>query len=382
MKSKNKITVIASLFLLTSCGATALKNSSEPVETPIHNSVELTDEQMTTMEIETSKVERMNLAYTIETNGTLELPPQNKATLSAIIGGRVKDILVIQGEKVKKGQLLATLENPEFIQMQENYLTAKNQMIYLEKEYERAKTLREQQINSEKSFSKTESEYNDAVFKFNGIKTQLELIGIDLKKLEDRELFSTIPVRSPINGYIRLVEFNLGQYIDPEQPLFEIVDNEHLHLELLVYEKDFVKIREGQNVHFYTSSNNSEVFSGKIFAVGKAFEKDVKAVKIYADIEGNKDHLIPGMYVNGHIELDSNLTTVLPKQSVIEEAGIYYVFCKTEGPGNVFEKIEVKPGASEGNKTEIIFLDSTHASRTFVTQGAYYLNAELDLRIE
>ena len=377
MKTKNKITLFLSALILISCGGTVIKNTSESETTVIKNTVELSDEQIAAMEITTSKVEKMNLAYTIETNGTLELPPQNKASVSAIIGGRVKNIQVIQGDKVKKGQLLATLENPEFITMQQDYLTSKNQVMYLEKEYERAKTLRDQEINSEKSFAKTESEYNDALFKYKGIKTQLELIGIDFKKLEAGELLSGIPVRSPINGFVRLIELNLGQYIDPAQSLFEIVDNEHLHLELLVYEKDIAKIREGQNVHFYTSSNPNDIFQATVFAVGKAFEKDQKAIKVYADISGKKDYLIPGMYINGHIELDSNMTTVLPKEAIIEEGGIYYVFRKKDGEGNVFEKIEIKPGASENNKQEIIFLNPEDATRDYVTKGAYYLNAEL-----
>jgi cobalt-zinc-cadmium efflux system membrane fusion protein len=377
MKTNNKITLLLSTILLMSCGGTVIKNTSEAETTSIKNTVELSDEQIAAMEITTSKVEKMNLAYTIETNGTLELPPQNRASVSAILGGRVKNIQVIQGDKVKKGQLLATLENPEFITMQQDYLTTKNQVAYLEKEYERAKTLRDQEINSEKSFAKTESEYNDALFKYKGIKTQLELIGIDFKNLEAGELLSGIPVRSPIDGFVRLIELNLGQYIDPAQSLFEIVDNEHLHLELLVYEKDIAKIREGQNVHFYTSSNPNDIFQATVFAVGKAFEKDQKAIKVYADISGKKDYLIPGMYINGHIELDSNMTTVLPKESILEEGGMYYVFCKKEGDGNVFEKIEIKPGASESSKQEIIFLNPADANKDFVIKGAYYLNAEL-----
>lgn len=378
MKNHPLINLFVISTILISCGGgTLVQNSSDSGITEPQRFVELSDEQMAAIEIKTGAAERMNLAYTIETNGTLELPPQNKASLSAIIGGRVKNILVTQGDAVKKGQLLASLENPEFITLQQDYLTSKNQKEWLEKEFERAKALRDQQINSEKSFAKTESEYKDALFKFKGIQSQLELIGIDLKKLEQGEFYPAIPVRSPIDGYVRLIEINMGQYVEPAQTLFEVVDNEHLHLELLVYEKDITKIREGQNVHFYTSSNPNDVFDGTVFAVGKAFERDQKAVKVYADIAGNKTQLIPGMYVNGHIELDSNMTTVLPKEAILEEGGLYYVFCKTDQPGNIFEKLEVKPGATENNMAEVIFLNPADAQRQFVLQGAYYLNAEM-----
>lgn len=382
MKNLTKIQLIFMTSILTACSGNIVTNTSAEEIQNTTNSVLLTQEQITAMDIQTSKPEKMNLAYSIETNGMLELPPQNKATLSAIISGRVKNILVIQGDYVKKGQLLASLENPDFLKLQQDYLSAKNDVAYFEKEFERAKILREKEINSEKSFAKTETDLKDAQVRYNGLKAQLELIGINLKQLEAGEFSSAVPVRSPIDGYVRTVEINLGQYINPSDALFEIVDNEHLHISLNVFEKDIAKIRKGQNVHFYTSSNPDDVLKGTVFSVGKAFEKDLKAIKVHADISDKRDYLIPGMYVNGHIELDSNMTYVLPKDALIEEAGIWYVFSPQLDNKLSFEKIQVQPGASEGNKTEIIFVRAEDAQREFVTNGAYYLNAELNKEAE
>jgi len=382
MKTQYKIQLLFAATLFSACSGNVVSSNTTTETEKKLNIVELTQEQINTMNIQSAMPEKMNLAYSIETNGMLELPPQNKATLSAIISGRVKNILVIQGDYVKKGQLLASLENPDFLKMQQDYLTAKNDVSYFEKEYERAKILREKEINSEKSFAKTETDLKDAQVRYNGLKAQLELIGINLKQLESGEFTSAVPVRSPIDGYVRTVEINLGQYINPSDALFEIVDNEHLHLSLNVFEKDIAKIRKGQNVHFYTSSNPDDVLKGTVFAVGKAFEKDLKAIKVYADIADGRDYLIPGMYVNGHIELDSNMTYVLPKEALIEDAGIWYVFSPSENNKLSFEKIQVQPGASEGNKTEVIFLDSKDSQREFVIKGAYYLNAELNKEAE
>ncbi|MBK9191226.1 MAG: efflux RND transporter periplasmic adaptor subunit [Crocinitomicaceae bacterium] len=382
MKNLTKIQLILAAAILSACSGNVITNTATTEIENTNHSVQLTQEQITAMDIQSARPEKMNLAYSIETNGMLELPPQNKATLSAIISGRVKNILVIQGDYVKKGQLLASLENPDFLKLQQDYLTAKNDVNYFEKEFERAKILREKEINSEKSFAKTETDLKDAQVRCNGLKAQLELIGINLKQLEAGEFTSAVPVRSPIDGYVRTVEINLGQYINPSDALFEIVDNEHLHLSLNVFEKDIAKIKEGQNVHFYTSSNPEDVLEGTVFSVGKAFEKDLKAIKVYADIADKREYLIPGMYVNGHIELDSNMTYVLPKEALIEEAGIWYVFSPGENNKLSFEKIQVQPGASEGNKTEVIFINSEDAQREFVTKGAYYLNAEMNKEAE
>jgi cobalt-zinc-cadmium efflux system membrane fusion protein len=382
MKTIYKIQLLFAATLFSACSGNVVTSNTTTETENNSNVVELTQEQINTMKIESAHPEKMNLAYSIETNGMLELPPQNKATLSAIISGRVKNILVIQGDYVKKGQLLASLENPDFLQLQQDYLTAKNDVSYLEKEYERAKILREKEINSEKSFAKTETDLKDAQVRYNGLKAQLELIGINLKQLESGEFTSAVPVRSPIDGYVHTIEIYLGQYINPSDALFEIVDNEHLHLSLNVFEKDIAKIRKGQNVHFYTSSNPGDVLNGTVFSVGKSFEEDLKAIKVHAEISDKRDYLIPGMYVNGHIELDSNMTYVLPKEALIEDAGIWYVFSPSENNKLSFEKIQVQPGASEGNKTEVIFLDSKDAQREFVIKGAYYLNAELNKEAE
>jgi cobalt-zinc-cadmium efflux system membrane fusion protein len=382
MKTQYKIQLLFSATLFSACSGNVVTSNTTTETEKNANVVELTQEQINTMNIQSALPEKMNLAYSIETNGMLELPPQNKATLSAIISGRVKNILVIQGDYVKKGQLLASLENPDFLQLQQDYLTAKNDVSYFEKEYERAKILREKEINSEKSFAKTETDLKDAQVRYNGLKAQLDLIGINLKQLESGEFSSAVPVRSPIDGYVHTIEINLGQYINPSDVLFEIVDNEHLHLSLNVFEKDIAKIRKGQNVHFYTSSNPGDVLNGTVFSVGKSFEEDLKAIKVHAEISDKRDYLIPGMYVNGHIELDSNMTYVLPKEALIEDAGIWYVFSPSANNKLSFEKIQVQPGASEGNKTEVIFLDSKDAQREFVIKGAYYLNAELNKEAE
>lgn len=381
MKTNYIYIAIISISLL-SCGHSEI--TKEITETNSHeqksSTVELSKEQLEMMKIEIGSLERMNLSYTIETNGTLELPPQNKATISAIMSGKVSSILVTQGDKVKKGQVLAYIENPDFIQLQQDYLTAKNNAAYLEKEYNRTKSLKDQEIASDKSFSKIESEFKQANFTYEGLKSQLQLLNINLNKLENGEFLSSIPVRSPINGYVRLIEVNLGKYVLPELALFEVVDNEHLHLDLLVYEKDIAKVHANQNVHFTTSSNPNDILEGKIFAVGKAFEKDVKAVKVHAEILDKRDYLIPGMYVNGHIELDSNTTTVLPREAVVEEGNIYYIFCQVKITESTytFEKVEVITGAQEGNKIEVQFIDTKYLTMPIVLSGAYYLLAELN----
>lgn len=382
MKTIHLITIYLVSFTLISCGGSVIKSTSENQTVTNNLSVQLSDEQMSVITIATSKVEKLNMAYTVETNGTLELPPQNEATISSLINGRVRQIHVVQGDAVKKGQTVVTLENPDFIDLQKEYLTLKNQVDYLKQEYDRAKLLRESEINSVKTFSKIESDYKEVLHQFNAAKSQLELYGVDFKKLDQGDFQSLIFVRSPIDGFVGAVNIKMGEFVEASTNLLDVTDNSHLHLELLVYEKDLTKIDVGQNVHFYTSSNSEKIYQAKVFAIGKSFENDQKAIKVYADIMGQKDYLIPGMYVNGHIELDSNVTNVLPREAVFEEGGLYYVFYKIPNQENTFQKLEVIPGAFEGDKQEIIFFQPEDAQKEFVVKGAYYLNAELNKTAE
>ena len=364
------------------------ESTYEENETAETDVVHLVQEQMDVMEIEIGKFQDINLRTTVKANGHLELPPQNKASVSALMGGRVKSINVTVGTYVKKGQILARLEHPEYLELQENYLETKANLAFLKADYDRKKQLLADSITSVKNFQETESKYKMARANYTAISGKLKMLGVSLQNLEKGNMVSTFPVISPINGYVRLVEINMGMSIQPEQELFEIVDNEHIHIDLRVYEKDIDRVKEGQKVTFTLTSQPEKVFEGKVFAMGKAFENDPKAVVVHAEIENKSGNLLPGMYVDARIEADKQEVRALPEEAIVQDGGLSYIFIRDEaghdheegedhGDEYLFRKIEVNTGARDIGFVEVVPAQSIPSNPEIVTKGTFYLLAEL-----
>lgn len=406
------IAILFGTFLLTNCSEQQAEDHHEHKEAKKEDEVHLLQKQMDVMGIELGHFQEINLSTTVKSNGQLELPPRNKASLSAVMRGRVKDVFVIEGNHVKKGQTLALLEHPDFIQMQQEYAESRSKLNFLKKDYHRKKKLFQDSISSARNLQQAEAAYQAALSKVNSLKAKLNLLSIDVSAVESGQVFSHIPIKSPINGYVRLVEVNIGTFVEPQQEMFEIVDNEHIHIDLMIYEKDISKIKEGQQVIFSLTSHPNTIYEGSIFAVGKAFENDIKAVTVHAEIDNKSGHLLPGMYVDARIVTNQQKVAALPDEAIVTDAGLSYIFIQKEREKHqhndhshseeghshneekqnlpaevehrhshdneyIFKKIEVNTGASDIGFTEVVPAQSIPENATVVIKGAYYLLAEM-----
>jgi len=401
---KNYIAIILALvFGISSCENNSIiegHDHDHGAHGP-EGSVELTQKQLSLIDFELGDFKQMNLGKNIKCSGELELPPQNKASVSAIIGGRVKSIDVIEGIFVKKGQTLAVLEHPDVIAYQEDYLDVANNISVLKSDFERKQALFNDSITSQKVYEQAESDYFSAVAKLNTLKAKLLLIGVSVNQVEKGNISAGITIKSPIDGYVRLVEINIGKFVEPQAEMFEIVDNDHIHIDLHVYEKDINSIEIGQKVLFSLASDEGAVYEAVVFSIGKAFENETKSVRVHAEIAEEKHNLLPGMYVNAMIESDPQTRRVLPDEAIISEGEKEYVFIQTikqadsheghdhaheeeghEGHGHnspkiSFLKIGVSTGNSELGYTEILATDSIPLNEGIVLKGAFYLHAEM-----
>jgi membrane fusion protein, heavy metal efflux system len=392
---KKNILKISSLLLLllivVNCGNNASQQNNETdneenisVESEEHegetsNLVALQQKQLDVMNIELGTVSQVNLGSTLKVNGQLELPPQKKASVSAIIGGRVESVAVIEGDYVKKGQVIARLNNPEFISMQRDYLSAKSSISFLEKDYQRKKELLKEGITSARSFQESEAAYLEGKADLTASKSTLKLMGINVSDLEKGDITVTIPVIAPIKGYIQKVEINIGKSIVPEQEMFEIVDNEHLHIGLKVFEKDIDKVKVGQKITFALTTRPDKIYEAEIFALGRAFDMDTRAVKVHAKITGNHEGLLTGMFVEARIVIDSKRVDALPEEAFVNENGLDYIFIQKEAHEDTleFEKIQVNRGVSDLGFSEVVFINDLAKDTIIITKGAYYVSSEM-----
>jgi cobalt-zinc-cadmium efflux system membrane fusion protein len=386
MKNIVKITTLFALLIISiSCkknNSQKMSATNEDVKKELKNAANILTlqlNQLNVMDITLGTVKKVNMGVSFKVNGQLELPPQNKASVSAIIGGRVQSIAVIEGDYVKKGQIIAQLNNPQFIKLQQDYLTARSNNSYLENDYKRKKQLIKDDITSKRSFQQAEAAYNESLATLNASKSMLQLIGINISNVENNQIISNVPVIAPINGYIQSINMNIGKFVAPEQIMFEIVDNAFLHLGLEVFEKDLDNVKIGQNISFSLASNPNKIYQAKIYALDKSFNKNTRSVKAHAKIIGNYEGLIEGMFVEARIITKNKEVSALPDEAFVSEKGLDYVFVQKNKTADKieFEKTQVNKGISDLGYSEVLFMDELPENSIIVTKGAYYLNAEM-----
>lgn len=338
--------------------------------------------QFATMEMEVSTMSKRNLTNYVASNGTLEVPPSNEALVSAVIGGNITAIKVIEGVAVAKGQVLATISHPDLIQLQTRYVTEWNRSVYLKSEFDRQQRLYDEKVGSGKEYQKIKSEYQSVKGEVLGLEAQLHLLHLSPQSILDGQITEHVSIPSPIDGFVRKVQIKMGQYVSPQLELFDIVNIDHVHADFMVYEKDIAKVKEGQTIEFTVEGNEGLVIIAKIYSVGKNFEEDPKAVHIHADIENKSGFLLPGMYIQGRILVNNQKTWALPESGVVRQGDRFYVFSAVKMKVGEelkwdFFPIEVKVGVTDNGWTQIIPIKPFKKNQKFASKGAYYLMAEL-----
>ncbi len=387
--------VLIVLFLLSSCKhdtSDGHKHDAEgndiehPVVNDQHNEsdghdeeVKLTQKQIDILGIKIDQISEQNLGGYIDVNGKLGVPPQNEAIVTSILGANISSIKAIEGDKVNKGQTLAYISHPSIITMQTDYLQTYNKLTFLEQDYNRQKKLYEANVGSGRDYQLAQSAYSNAKGLTKGLASQLSLLGISAKSVRNGNISQVAPIRSPINGFIEKVEIKSGQYVQPQTPLFEVVNTEHIHADLMVFEKDISKVKNGQTVQFTIESLGNKELSAKIYSVGKSFEEGPKALHVHAEIENKDKNLIPGMYVKARIITKNSLTQALPEDAIFQEGEQHFVFtAEKEDDGSWgFAPKEVLVKNTSGGFTAFDFVTPIEKGALVAQSGAYYLMAEL-----
>lgn len=379
IKYKAKFSMLLlSLFFLIACG-NKKTNTEEEKHEDVPHGIDLTEAQFKSADIQFGKIEMRNLSSVIQCNGVLEVPPQNLVSISLPIGGILKNTELLQGMKVTKGQVIAVFEHPDYIQLQQEYIQAKANLEYSEAEYKRQEELNKENINSQKTFQKTKADFLSLKALVTGLQKKLEQLGIPTAQLDKGNISNTITVTSPINGYVTKVNVNIGKYVAPNDVVFEIVDTEHLHAELTVYEKDITKIKVGQVIRFTLSNENGNERTATVHLIGREITSE-RTIRIHGHLDNEDEQLLPGMYIKAVIEIGANKTSSLPEKAIVQNAGKNYIFIKADGDhkGSFgFKMVEVAVGISENGFTEITVPQEVNSTTEIVINGSYDLLAKI-----
>jgi cobalt-zinc-cadmium efflux system membrane fusion protein len=382
-----KIVFFAAVLLGIGCAGGEKKNVAATKNTvnaeqehEEENTTHLTMDQLAAVGITIGTLEEKNLTATIRANGLLRVPNNNRANATALYGGVVKALSVELGDYVNKGQVIATLVHPQFIQLQEEYLTISSNIVLAEQEMQRQQELNDGNAGAKRNLQTATAELNGLRTRKASLAQQLRLMGIAADQLSNGNLRSELTIAAPISGVISNMFAKIGSFIDVSSPVVEIVDNKLLHLDLQVFEKDLPQIKIGQTVNFALTNNPGTSYTAKVFNIGSSFENESKTIAVHCNVTGDKSGLIDGMNITGMISLNNVTAPAVPDQAIVEADGKYYLFVETGRDENKtihFKKIEVIKGVSDVGYTSVVPVTEIAAGTRIVTKGAFFINSKM-----
>ncbi|MDB5275732.1 MAG: rane fusion protein cobalt-zinc-cadmium efflux system [Ferruginibacter sp.] len=367
---KHIIVFASVIIVLSACGA---KNDSEEKTAAAgeEKGVALTSQQLKNAGIATGKMEQREISSVLKLNGKIDVPPQNMVSISVPLGGYLKTTQLLPGMHVNKGQVIAVMQDQQYIQLQQDYLTAKAKIGFLENEYKRQKELNQSQSSSDKVYQQAEADYKSQQVLMTSLAAKLQLAGINISKINETTISPSINIYSPINGYVSKVNVNIGKYVSSTEVLFELINVSDIHLALKVFEKNVNKLYIGQKLIAYTNNNPEKKYACEILLIGKDLSMEGNT-EVHCHFEQYDKTLVPGTYMNAEIEVKNNQAFALPTDAIVRFESKQYVY-KVKG-NNQFEMTEITTGESENGFTEItIPANSDLATAEFVTKGAYSL---------
>lgn len=367
----------------------------------------LTPEQIKSVGITIGNLERKNLTATLRVNGLLRVPNNNKANVTSLYGGVVKSLHVQLGDRVTKGQVVARVTNPAFIQLQEEYLTLASRIALAEQELQRQQELHQGNAGTVKNLQNARAELNGLRTRRASLQQQIQLMGINPATVSDDKMRSVLVITSPISGVVSDVFSKIGSYVDVSSPVIEVVDNGLIHLDLQVFEKDLPHVKIGQTVNFALTNNPEISYLAKVVTIGASFENDSKSVAVHCTVTGNKAGLIDGMNTVASLGLNNVSVAAVRSEAIVEADGKFYIFIETDKEGEEhhdeaghvhsenenhehqhngertesstlnFERIEVSKGVSQMGYTAITPVVELADGTKVVTRGAFFIQAKM-----
>lgn len=357
-------------ILVFACGSKTEKVENKEVVLTNHL-VKLTDAQVKAAEITMGQTSMKSISEVLKLNGKIDVPPQNLISVSVPLGGYLKSTELLPGMRIQKGQLIAVIEDQQFIQIQEDYLISKAQLAMAENEYNRQKELNENKASSDKIYQQSLADFRSKQVMVKSLAEKLRLIGINPQNLKENNISRSIKITAPITGYVSKVNVNIGKYLNPSDVLFELIDPRDIHLNLSVFEKDLEKLSIGQKLMAFTNNEIDQKYLCHILLISRNLNAE-RSGEVHCHFDQYDEKLLPGMYMNAEIEIQNSTSQALPEASIVSHGEKNYVF--VEKGKNIFQMLEVEIGESENGFTQVI---TPLNKQKIVITGAYSLLMQL-----
>jgi membrane fusion protein, heavy metal efflux system len=365
---KKLIYIIPAFALLYSCSSEAPTETAKETVVKAEQEITFTPAQMKNANVQVGTPELKDLSGVVRANGVVDVPPQNLVSVSFPLGGYLRSTDLLPGARVKRGQVIAVMEDVSYIQMQEEFLVVASQMEMQKKELARQRTLNESKASSDKNLEQAQAEYSSLEARHSGLRQKLLLIGINPDKLAASNISGKVNIYSPIDGYVSDVLVNVGMYLNPSDVLFELVNPNDLHVALTVFEKDLPMLKAGQKIRFNLTSDPSHTFEGEVVLVGRKLDEN-RSAEVHCHFDAGDKDVIPGMFVTGEIEVTKANSLCVPEGAVVRLADAEYIYVqKSEG---TFQRTAITSGIERDGWIEILTSEIDLKERKLITANAW-----------
>ena len=348
------------------------------------NHIPLTEKQVYAVDLKMGVAQNREMDVTISAKGALVLRAQNMGEVASLMGGVVKAIYVKEGQVVKKGQVVATVENTDVVSLQREYFTAYKESELAKVDMERQLLLSKQGAGVKRTLQQAQKDYQVAHANLLGIGRQLAQMGISTSAVAKGKFTTAFPLRAPISGVVSQLTASLGSYADMQTPLMKIRNTQAVECDLNVFEKDLAKVKVGNRVTFSLTNQPGVKLSGTVYGMNQYFNDGSKSVAVHVKMDDaslktsriNHIKLFDGMYVSGQIATGSQRCLALPSEAIVSTDGKQYVFALNGEPKKgeySFSRHEVSTGVTGGGFTEVKLCDHLKAGKKIVTDNAFYL---------
>lgn len=354
------------IVLIYACNSSAKEEPRASTNTD-ENIVQLSAEQLKQIDLQTSQLQARSISSTLKLNGQIDATPQNLVSVSVPLGGYLKSTQMLPGMRVQKGQLLAVLEDTQYIQLQQDYLSAKNKLSYAQKEHNRQKELHQARAGSDKVLQQAESEFRNLSIESKALAQKLRLIGLNPSSLTEDNISRTISIYSPISGYVNQVHVNIGKYVMPSDILFELVNPNGIYLNLTVFERDLDQLKIGQEVSVYSNGKPDQRYKARVVRINHNLNAE-RTAAVHCAFAQYDPAFVPGMYMNAELYLNRDHAEALPEEAFVNFESKDYVF--VANGNNKFQLTPVQKGKTEQGHTSTM---TDLKGKEIVVKGAYAL---------
>jgi membrane fusion protein, heavy metal efflux system len=379
---KNILFSAAILLFLAGCGNqnTPENTDATPATAASTEKISLTADQMQKSGIEVAIPTEQGIAAALTVNGTVAVLPEGKATVSSKIAGRVEQILVHEGQNVQKGQVLARVSTSVLFDIQQAYLQAKADLIYLEKELERQKTLSQQQVGAGKNYEEAQSKYARAKGDLEAAAAKLSYLGIGTEQLNNPgqlSLAKSVAITAPIAGNVSAIHVHLGAPVNEGTLLCNVVGLDHLHAHVEVFAKDIALVSPGQTAVVRFPNSSLPEINAKVEYISRELSTDSKTYSIHIPLPANGKNWLPGMPLQVDIHTNKVQALAVPEAALLHDGTETWLFVANSMPDGTmaFEKVNVMPTLRGGGW--VALPDAGLTGKKVVVKGAHLIHGEM-----